>query len=527
MAATLDSLEKLLAEIRDQNDTAGAKSDADKFEDALREFKSSLSFELSRVMGLPGNMNQPFAFIGQANQMIQDRRELMASLNKQSLAFGQSVTQMRDNVDVQEGSDMYGPTIALKTSIDALKFGVFGMSKNSLDLGMQMQAVGENSAALFKMQRESQVFGGLAASQMDSLSQSLKDARDQYGISTEYLVDAMGQLANRLMDFNLMGITADVQETVVALVSKYGAGTADLFTQAINSLTSGGNIAKFSRFGISEDVASLMESGGMTPEAIESIAAQAGQFFEKQVSNFRALNKAEAIAQAKAIYGEEGAMFAAIAKLTPQEQQDPNAVQEELKSQIDIQRDMSKSLFGINDGIASLVNYAPAQLLVLGQLVALTTSMLITTKAGSALGLLGPIKTLLGGLGGITASIATMVGPGIVGALGAVAVVVPLVVAIGALIYGLYKYFEDPEPIDIKPPKTGGNFVTNEYMAANAELTKSILGSVFASQQMLMLSQAKAQTAALNQIAGSSSKTARNTSGFQSPTVFPTSPLSP
>lgn len=523
MAATLDSLEKLLTQIRDQNEATAQATDDDKILDALKEFKGALSFELSRVMGLPGNMSQPFAFIGQANQMIQDRRELMASLNKQSLAFGQSVTQMRDNVAVQEGSDKYGPTIALKTSIDALRHGVLGMSRGSFELGMQMQAVGENSDALFRMQRESQVFGGLAVSQMDSLSQSLKDARDQYGISTEYLVDAMGQLSSRLMDFNLMGITGEVQETVVALVSKYGAGTADLFTQAINSLTSGGNIAKFSRFGISQDVASLMETGGMTPEAIESIAAQAGEFFENQVSNFRALNKAEAIAQAKAIYGEEGAMFAAIAKLTPQEQQDPEAVKKELESQIDIQRDMAKSLFGINDGIASLLNYAPAQLLVLGQLVALVTSIAITSKAGSALGLLGPIKTLLGGLGGLTATIASVVGPGIVGALGAVAVVVPLVLAIGALIYGLYKYFEDPEPIDIKPPKTGGNFVTNEYMAANAELTKSILGSVFASQQMLLLSQAKAQTAALTSIAGSTQKTANNTG--QSPVVFPMSPF--
>lgn len=512
MAATLDDLLKKLEELVDATEEA-SKSTSDSLEKQYARF--SLGQELAGVAGLQGNLFQPYAFIGQMNQMVRDRMEIMSAINKQAMSFGESTQSLKELTEVQAGADQFGPQIALKTSIDAMRFGLLGASKSTYELGMQMQAVGESSQALFHMQRQAQVLGGISISQMDNLSKSMEEARSEYGISTELLVNALGELGEKLIDFNLMGITADVNEAMIGLISKYGAGTEQLFTKAINSLTSGGNISKFARFGISDDVMQLMETGGMTPEAIESIAAKAGAFFEQQVAGFRSLNKAEAIAQAKAIYGEEGALFAAIAKLTPQERKDGSVDRFALMSQIDIQRDIARSIGGLADDFGSYLNrIIPAELILFTSMLAVLISIAATMK-GLAISsfLKGGVTTILGALG-------TMFGALKVAMVAALGPILPVVLVVGALvglIYGLYKYFEDDKPIQIIPPKTGGQFVTNEYMAANAELTKGILGSVFASQQMLLLSQAKQQTALMQQNNALQQRTARNTSVLTNP----------
>lgn len=505
---TEDLLDKILKQLEANKEADDARAEAAERSIETAFAKFSLGRELANVIGAPGNLMQPYAFIGQANAVIQERREMLSALNKQSLAFGESIDSLRNVAEIQEGAQNYGPQIALKTAIDAMRNGLAGASKATYELGMQMQAVGESSDLLFNVQRQAQVLGGITLSQMDGLSKSLENARSQYGISTEYLVNAMGSLADRFMDFSLMGITADVSEAMMGLVTKYGAGTAELFNKAINSLTSGGNIAKFARFGVSEDVASFLEKP--TAEGLEAIADKAGAFFEQQVSNFRSLNKAEAVAQAKSLFGEEGAMFAAIAKLTPQERQDPKAAEDALKSQVDIQRDIARS---IGDDLAGAINSVTNSTIIQAIMISsILISILATLKATSfGAALKSSLFTITGIFGSIAGMLSTAFSA-IAVALGPIGLIALVAVGLGALIYGLYKYFEDDKPIQIIPPKAGGQFITNEYMAANAELTKGILGSVFASQQMLAIAQQKQTNALLTNVVAGVNKTAYNTS---------------
>ena len=190
MAATLDDLLAKLGELKDVTEEAAEREETFRELERRSVMKNALSSEISKALGIPTSIARPFAFIGQTNQIVQDRREIMATLNKQSLAFNQSVISLKETAQVRAGEAQFGPQIALKTAIDSLRSGMFNQSKNIFDLGMQMRAVGESSDTLFRVQRESQVMGGTTITQMDALAKSLENARSEYGMSTEYLVDS-------------------------------------------------------------------------------------------------------------------------------------------------------------------------------------------------------------------------------------------------------------------------------------------------------------------------------------------------
>lgn len=450
--------------------------------------------QVGNILGISSNVTQPYAFMGEINQMVQGRREFAASIDKQALAFNNTMSTLKEDQQVSQGVSEYGPTIALKTSIDALRTGMFKVSKDTFELGMQMRAAGENSLALFDLQKRSQILGGLNVDGMDSLAKALEKSRTEYGISTEYLVDSLKSLSSRLLDFNLMGITEDVNQSIISLVQKYGVGSADLFTKAMSMVTEGGKIGKFATLGISADVFSFLEKP--TAEGMEAIAAQAGSFFEQQISGFASMNRAEAMAQAKRIYGEEGAVFAAIAKLTPAEPMDVKAAADSLKSQNDIQKELTVSLKGSVDTLAASINTVSSAFRIFAVAVGLFMGAVISLKASSILPMIKTaIAPVLPAIAGVFSAVFTAVMASplllIVGIIGLAAA------AIAAFVY--FTKEKEDKPIEIKPPKTGGQFITNEYMAANAELTKGILGSVFASQQMLMLAQQKQTNALLQQ----------------------------
>jgi hypothetical protein len=483
----------------------------DRADQLSEKLKNNLTSQLTGILGLKSAT--PFGFIGQMNQMVQDRRQIVAAIDKQSLAFSRDMTVLKENTDVAAGAEQFGPQIALKTAIDSLKTGTYRLSKDSFNLAMQMRAVGESSEALFQLQRQSQVMGGTSVAQMDTLAKALERARTEYGISTEYLVDAMSKLSSRFTDFSLMGITADVNQAMIGLVQKFGTGTADLFNKAIDVVTKGGNIAKFARFGISGEVATFLEKP--TAEGLEAIADKAGAFFEEQIAGFSALNKAEAVALAKQLYGEEGAVFAAIARLTPQEMTDPKVAADALKRQNDIQKDIADSLRGLNDNIAKVVNSVDSSFRIGLQVVGLITSVIITLNAIKIAQAAMAAANAAGGVASV----------GLLGSLGPIALGV---IALGAAIWGLYEIFSDDKDqvktVKIDAPKAGGQFITNEYMAANAELTRGILSSVFASQQMFLLAEAKKQTALQTQAAQAATQTARATRTLATAPVSPPTP---
>lgn len=511
MAATLDEILKVL-ESMDKRDEERSKSEGANVNNAFLK-------QVGNILGISSNITQPFAFMGEMNQMVQGRREFAASIDKQALAFNNTMSTLKQDEQVSQGVSEYGPTIALKTSIDALRTGMFKVSKDTFELGMQMRAAGENSLALFDLQKRSQILGGLNVDGMDSLAKALEKSRNEYGISTEYLVDSLKSLSNRLLDFNLMGITEDVNQSIISLVQKYGVGSADLFTKAMSMVTEGGKIGKFATLGISADVFSFLEKP--TAEGMEAIAAQAGSFFEQQISGFASMNRAEAMAQAKRIYGEEGAVFAAIAKLSPAEPMDVKAAADSLKSQNDIQKDLTLSLKGSVDDLAAAINTISSAFRIFSVAVGLLMGMVITFKASSILPMIKTaIAPVLPAIAGVFSAVFTAVMASplllIVGIIGLAAA------AIAAFVY--FNKEKEDKPIEIKPPKTGGQFITNEYMAANAELTKGILGSVFASQQMLMLAQQKQTNALLAQGNATSLVIKKNTAA--DPVIAPAQAIS-
>ena len=481
MAATLDDLLKVLEEMNKRDDER-SKSEGASVSNAFLK-------QVGNILGISSNITQPFAFMGEMNQMVQGRREFAASIDKQALAFNNTMSTLKQDQQVSQGVSDYGPTIALKTSIDALRTGMFKVSKDTFELGMQMRAAGENSLALFDLQKKSQILGGLNVDGMDSLAKALEKSRNEYGISTEYLVDSLKSLSSRLLDFNLMGITEDVNQSIISLVQKYGVGSADLFTKAMSMVTEGGKLGKFATLGISADVFSFLEKP--TAEGMEAIAAQAGSFFEQQISGFASMNRAEAMAQAKRIYGEEGAVFAAIAKLTPAEPMDVKAAADSLKSQNDIQKELTISLRGSVDDLAASINTISSTFRMFSIAVGLFLGAVLTFSSSAKGAFFSGLTSVFTS---ITTTLAATFSTVFTAVMASPLLLLVGIIGIAAAAIAAFVYFnkeKEDKPIEIKPPKTGGQFITNEYMAANAELTKGILSSVFASQQMLMLAQQK------------------------------------
>jgi hypothetical protein len=520
--------------------------------------------QLFAIMGIPGMGTDWRGSLAAFAGVVKERQSVVAALQKQALAFGATRESLLRVGKVTTGAKEFGPQIALTTAVEALNTGTMGLSDQTFNLGMEMKAVGNDSRQLFTVLRDANVLGGLTVDSTTRLTAGLKEARDKYGISTDALVNAMGDLASQFGDFQVLGQTEEIFKTQQDLIKKFGAGSEKLINDALKIITSGGRLTFFQRFGASEERSRF--ASGPSADALMSITNKIGPAFKDIVDRFQGgiIDEYEALRLAEERYGAEGKVFFQLSELSkksfPKVGKNLLDGADKIKNQIDIQKDIAKSLVDDLSAWANGISATAYQFIFAAALLlnAANIQFAASTAAAGGAGLKSIMGPMLGlGLGvaamtilpdtinkaadiqdkstqklidisskiagGIITLVALqkMTGAGsllhgagkIVGGLftGLIAMLPPLVVPILAILaaagigYLIYSAFADKEEkkdrtVKIIEPE-GGNVQTNRYMVASNEITKSLLFGAFKNRQdEAHLNYLKQQVAALQGI---------------------------
>ena len=503
--------------------------------------------QMFATLGIPGMGAGPMGSAFAVASVARERQAIVAALQKQALAFGATRESLLRVDKVRTGTNQFGPQIALTTAIETLQTGTTGLSEKTFNLGMEMKAVGSDSRQLFSTLRDANVLGGLTVDATTRLTAGLKEARDKYGISTDALVNAMGDLASQFGDFQVLGQTEEIFKTQQDLIKKFGAGSEKLINDALKIITSGGKLTFFQRFGASEERSRF--ASGPSADALMSITNKIGPAFKDIVDRFQGgiIDEYEALRLAEERYGAEGKVFFQLSELSkktfPRVGKNLLDGADKITKQIDIQKDIAKSTL---DGLAAWANgiSATAYQFVFSAALLLNAAHVQFAAATAAAGGAGGLKSIMGpmlGLGlGVAAmtvlpdtinkaadiqnkstqtliDISTRIAGGIItlvalqkmtgaGSLiagsgkiigsfltGLIAMLPPLVVPILAILaaagigYLIYSAFADKEEKKDRTVKIiepdGGNVQTNRYMVASNEITKSLLFGAFKNRQ--------------------------------------------
>jgi hypothetical protein len=372
-----------------------ARSSEEILEDLLRETRGGneaaaesnrISFrlvdEVSKAIGVKGNIQQPFAFVGMFSKVVDAQVQIISQFQKSAVGFGATVNLLRQSSVVDKTRSQFGSTIAFTTAINALSEGTFGLSDRTFTLGAQMEAAGQSSKALFQVQRNLLSLGGLTISQMDNLTTQLINARDSYGISTEYLVDSISLLSDKFADFNLLGITADVTTLMTQLTAKYGAGNDKLFANLIKAITTGDRTTEFARAGLAQEYIALQQN--LTVAGLEDLASKMSQYQSTVLAQQQApgLAPSRALEKTKQITGADIALFKQFENLQPSERlTDPAKIEEAIRLQKPIQEQIAQESFKMSTRIADLVTKADSSLFVARDILTYTISLLTTSVA--------------------------------------------------------------------------------------------------------------------------------------------------
>lgn len=374
--------EEILEDIlRVQEETHSKIEDSVEYTRETSRLSTRFLDEVSNILGMQANVQQPFAFMSVLLDNIQKQKEIFNQFQKTSLSFGSSVALLKSNTQIEKNIRQFGPQVALTAATDALATGTLDLSKQTFDLSVEMKAAGENSRQLLSLQKSLINQGGLSVSQMDDLAIQLKSSRDSYGISTEYLVESINLLADKFGEYNLMGNTAEVTQTLVDLTNMYGAENAQLLSDVIKTVTTGNRLSSFSMLGVAQQARGVQETpsaGGMM-SLIQQMADGAQSFYQQQET---ALGPAMAAERTKQMFGPEILRVVQLANAPKMEgprltEQD---VTQALKSQEDIQRDIATNSQVLNGQIAVMLAKMDHQFYLLGTQIFILGNSLVTLQ---------------------------------------------------------------------------------------------------------------------------------------------------
>jgi len=352
-------------------------------EASLESNRLSVRFidQLNKIAQIPGNVQQPFAFMGILYDNINQQKQIYNQVQKAALALGSSEKALRANSMVERARQDFGPTIALNTAIDALSTGTLGLSRETFQLALEMRATGESSRSLLQLQKDLLSQGGLSVSQMDSLSLELKNARDQYGISTDYLVDSINILADKMTQFNMMGVTKELASLTTEFTAKYGMGNQKLLESVINSLFTGDKLRQFAQFGVTGEMAGLQAAPSLG--GLEQVIARMAMTSENLFQQFIRQGDLPSVAYARVekVLGMNIGVLKAFSELKAQAPQSINAdkTAEEIKKQEAIQKEIGLHMFEMNGKLAEMLAKME------GQVYYFTTSIGLAINAGVTL----------------------------------------------------------------------------------------------------------------------------------------------
>jgi len=184
-----------------------------------------------------------------------------------------------------------------------------GMKDLDLDtakLASRTATLNGNIDGLVKAQRRMQTHLGMNSTQVGESSRKMMILSDQYNISTDRLVTALDSLSEHFGTMAALGISQGVQDSVMELTAKYGAGNEKLITQFTGALMkTGGDAVAHAVVGGVHDLQNAVLAGTASTAQIERGMLDQGRKYLDHVRQMQA-NGAQmnvALDTLKQIYG--------------------------------------------------------------------------------------------------------------------------------------------------------------------------------------------------------------------------------
>jgi hypothetical protein len=265
-----------------------------------RSFTQNMSRQLTSAVG-------GIYFVGKA---VVDMANRLEKLQKATLARGLSLQQVGEQYAETThslNSNLTGYGNALEIFADQLHVGLTHNSYELNRLGAYTKVTGGNTKSLFKQMAKNTLGLGITAKDMQMLSHSTVALSQNYGLTTEELMSAVGKLSAELVNFGALGIGAEMNEASLRLAAALGPSMAELGPQLLSTFTQGSGMIQAQLLGVSQQREALLRSEGNSTKAafdLLLIASDNAQKITKQWTQ-GAKDPSFMMLQATKIYGKE------------------------------------------------------------------------------------------------------------------------------------------------------------------------------------------------------------------------------
>ena len=231
-------------------------------------------------------------------------------LQERGLARGMNITQSLDRnaVTISHLNDnIQGYAGAVETSMDMFESGLRGNNKEMATLGAMTKITGGNSKKLMGAIAKNTAGLGISQEGMSSLATTTLSMSQQYGMSTEELVDSLGAMSDQLSSFGALGIGAEMQEAGVRLGAALGPAMSEMGPKLLGAFTKGSSMVQSSILGVSKQREKLLNKEGDMNRNAFDLVITAGRNSKKIIEQFTkgARDPAFALEKATDIYGTQ------------------------------------------------------------------------------------------------------------------------------------------------------------------------------------------------------------------------------
>jgi hypothetical protein len=243
-------------------------------------------------------------------KIISDGWKNAEANQKASLRIGLTAnelnTQTKGSIDRMSG-DMMGFQGAFGVALDQYYAGLRGTNASMDRLGAATAIAGGDTRNLYKQIAKNTEGMGFSQSEMSRLADTTLSLNQGFGIESDRLVQAVGELGDQLSEFMALGVGADMQEASMRLAAALGPELAGLGPQLLGSFTKGSSMVQASLLGVSRERVALIKGEGDATRNAFDLIMKAGTNAERLVEKFTngAKDPAFALEKAANIYGRE------------------------------------------------------------------------------------------------------------------------------------------------------------------------------------------------------------------------------
>lgn len=290
------------------------------------------------------NFASPMNMLGNA---IHEGIATSMEVQKSALQLGMQVDDVIGKFPGEMSTAIGGFTANLEATMKQTDIGMRDLGKHTSMAAARTEALGGNTEGLISAQRRMETHLGMDAAAVDRSSENMILLSQQYGISTDRLVEGLDALASNFGSFAALGIGEQMTNAVTEFTAQMGAGNEKLVAEFVKSLTDvGGESVQHAVLGGVQDIQHEIMMGNVNSSMLGKAAEMQGARLQGIVSEMQAggVNMTVALDQLGKLYGK-----GAVAALQMFQQQ--RDMTDDQRKQIQITQDWGNTLKILKDEI--------------------------------------------------------------------------------------------------------------------------------------------------------------------------------